>query len=45
MKKEFILNIVNDGDDPIQKGDMIYECPCCKGYHGINSDCKQGQRA
>ena len=39
------VNIINEGDDPINVGEPVYNCPCCHATHGIYSDCKQGQRA
>lgn len=45
MKKTFgIINIINEGDDPIHVGDMIHCCPCCDQLHSTTSDCKQGVR-
>ncbi len=35
----------NYGDDPICIGELVYSCPCCEQIHGVNSDCKQGERA
>lgn len=40
-----ILEFPNHGDDAINAGDFVHICPTCDQVHGVNSDCKQGQRA
>ena len=45
MKKTFgTFHFVNQGEDPINVGDMIGFCPCCEQAHTTHSDCKQGVR-